>query len=251
MLTPSPAMDAGVVLRDDYDYDREHEPHQGREVYVHCGYQRTVRQSQLLSAHQLVGDKIECDSSENGRAEHPLVQSTHDVLVLAKTDEEDGDHRSDDGDRTKNQGKYRGNCDVGEQQITEKHGRNCRDSICLEKVGCHSCTVADVVADIVRNGRRISGIILRDACLDLADQVCADISTFCEDPTSEARKDGYQTSSETESDECDDSVPRGASRSRQYRIEAGNRSQCEARNDHPGHGSALEREAQARRKATP
>ena len=128
--------------------------------------------------------------------------------LLAKPDEEHGDHRSDDGDRTENEGKYRRNADVGEQQIAEKHRGNGRDRVCLEQVGRHSRAVTHVVADVVGDGRRISGIVLGDACFDLADQVCTDVGALGEDATAEAGEDGYQASPEAESDECDDGVSR-------------------------------------------
>ena len=94
----------------------------------------------------------------------------------------------------------------GNSRLSEEHGGNRRDGVCLEKVGRHSCTVTDVVADVVGDRRRISRIVLGDACLDLADQVRADISAFREDTTPEPREDGYQASAEAESDECDDGV---------------------------------------------
>jgi len=187
------AVDSRVVLRDDHDDDGEYEPDKGREIDVYRGKPRHL-------AHHLHGDEVECDGSENRRAEHPLVQSTHDVLVLAKLDEEHGDHRCHDRDRAKGQREYRGDLDAGVQQVSEQHGCNRRHGVRLEEVGRHACAVTNIVADVVGDRRRISRIVLGDACLELADEVCTDISTLCEDATSEPRKDGYEASSETESD---------------------------------------------------
>ncbi len=192
-------VDPGVVLRDDHDDDGQHEPHQGRKVDVH-------RRDPRYPTHQLGGDEIEGDGGENGRSEHPLVESTHDVLVLAQPDEEHGDHRGDDGDRTEGEGEFRRDADVGEQQVAEKHRGNGRHSVCLEQVGCHSRAVTNVVADVVGNRRRISGIVLGDACLDLADQVRTDVGALGEDAAAEAGEDGDQASPEAESDERDDGV---------------------------------------------
>ena len=51
------------------------------------------------------------------------------------------------------------------------HGR-------LEDVGATAGAVADVVPDEVGDDRRVTRVILRDAGLDLADQVGADVGRF-------------------------------------------------------------------------
>ena len=50
-----------------------------------------------------------------------------------------------------------------------------RDFVGLENVGRHSGAVADVVADVVGDGRGVARIVFGDPGFDFADQVAADI----------------------------------------------------------------------------
>ena len=52
--------------------------------------------------------------------------------------------------------------------------RDCRDKradIALKEIGSHAGDVADVIAHVVGDNRRISGVILGNARFDLADKV--------------------------------------------------------------------------------
>src|SRR5436309_2117745 len=57
-----------------------------------------------------------------------------------------------------------------------------------------SCTgaVSDVVTHVVSDGRRVAGIVLRDAGLDLADQVGAHVRSLGEDAPAHAHEQGEQ-----------------------------------------------------------
>ena len=58
------------------------------------------------------------------------------------------------------------------------HGGDQRDGVGLEQVGGHAGAVADVVADVVGDHRRVARVVLGDAGLDLADQVGADVGAL-------------------------------------------------------------------------
>ena len=72
-----------------------------------------------------------------------------------------------------------------EEDGGEHHRRDDRHGVGLEQVGRHAGAVADVVADVVGNRRRVARIVLRDAGLDLADEIAADVSTLGEDAAAE------------------------------------------------------------------
>ena len=76
-----------------------------------------------------------------------------------------------------------------------------RDDVGLEEVGGHARAVADVVADVVGDDRRVARIVLGDAGLDLTDEVCADVGGLREDAAAETRKDRDQRAAEREADE--------------------------------------------------
>ena len=66
----------------------------------------------------------------------------------------------------------------------------------LEQVGRHAGAVADVVADVVGDGRRVARIVFRNAGLDLADHVAADVRTLGEDAAAETGEDRDQRGAE-------------------------------------------------------
>ena len=83
----------------------------------------------------------------------------------------------------------------------EDHRRDDRDLIGLEDVGGHTGAVADVVADVVRDGRRVAGIVLGNACLDLADQVGADVGRLGVDAAAHAHEEREEGAAEAEAEE--------------------------------------------------
>ena len=75
-----------------------------------------------------------------------------------------------------------------------------RDLVGLEQVGGHAGAVADVVADVVGDGRRVAGVVLGDALLDLADEVGADVGRLGEDAAADPQEQGEQRAAEPEAD---------------------------------------------------
>ena len=67
--------------------------------------------------------------------------------------------------------------------------RDDRTDIRLEDVGPHPGNISDIVTDVVRNGRWVPWIVLRNACFDLAHQVGADVGRLGEDTASDPSKE--------------------------------------------------------------
>ena len=82
-----------------------------------------------------------------------------------------------------------------------------RHRVGLEQVRRHAGAVADVVADVVGDHRRVARIVLGDAGFDLADEVGADVRALGEDAAAQTREDRDQRAAEGEADER---VQRGA-----------------------------------------
>ena len=107
------------------------------------------------------------------------------------------------------------NVGAGEEDRGQHHGRDDGHHIGLEQVGRHAGAVADVVADIVGDNRRVAGIVLGNAGLNLADEVGADVRTLGEDAAAETREDRDQRGAEAEPDQRIDQITsRGALLSR-------------------------------------
>ena len=88
-----------------------------------------------------------------------------------------------------------------EEDRGEHHGRDDRHRIGLEQVGGHAGAVADVVADVVGDGRRIARIVLGNAGFDLADEIGADVGALGEDAAAETGEDRDQRGAEAERDQ--------------------------------------------------
>ena len=80
----------------------------------------------------------------------------------------------------------------------QRDGGDDRTGITLEKIGAHASHVADVVAHVVGDGRRIAGIILRDARFGLPHQVGADVGRLGVDAAADAGENGDRGAAEAE-----------------------------------------------------
>ncbi len=90
---------------------------------------------------------------------------------------------------------------VLEEDRGQHHRRHDRHRVSLEQVGGHAGAIADVVADVVGDGRRIAGIVLGNAGLDLADEIGADVSALGEDAAAKTGEDRDQRGAEAERDQ--------------------------------------------------
>ena len=85
------------------------------------------------------------------------------------------------------------NADLAEDQRGDQ-----RHGVGLEQVGGHARAVADVVADVVGDRGGVARVVLRNALLDLADQVGADVGGLGEDAAADPHEHGQQRRAEAE-----------------------------------------------------
>ena len=90
---------------------------------------------------------------------------------------------------------------VGGHQAAEQHRRDDGDRVGLEQVGGHAGAVADVVADVVGDHRRVARVVLGNAGFDLAHQVGADVGALGEDAAAQSREDRDQRGAEGQADQ--------------------------------------------------
>ena len=139
------------------------------------------------------------------------LQGEAGVGTLFAADEEGGDDGRDDTDGGKDEReRYRaigfvgdGGDDAGSgSDSTEGQGRDDGTDIRLVKVGTHAGDVADVIADVVSDNSRVTGVIFRDVVLDFTDEVGTDVSSFGVDTAADTgeESDGRSTKAETEQD---------------------------------------------------
>ena len=100
---------------------------------------------------------------------------------------------------------------AGEEDRRQHHGGDHGHRVGLEQVGRHAGAVADIVAHVVGDGRRVARVVLRNAGLDLADEVAAHVGALGEDAAAETGEDRDQRSAEAQGDEAvDDHAARTA-----------------------------------------
>ena len=99
-----------------------------------------------------------------------------------------------------------------EEDRGEHHRRDHGHRVGLEEVRGHAGAVADIVADVVGDRGGVARIVLRNARLDLADEVAADVCALGEDAAAETGEDRDQRGAEAERDQrVDDVAALGAS----------------------------------------
>ena len=130
-----------------------------------------------------------------GEVERP-VDRGQAVLAGLGLGEVDTGHRGQRADRGDQQREHEAL--VAERLRAEDQRGDQRHGVRLEEVGGHAGAVADVVAHVVRDGRRVARVVLGDVLLDLADQVGADVGGLGEDAAADPHEHREQRRTEAE-----------------------------------------------------
>jgi hypothetical protein len=147
-----------------------------------------------------------CEAREidrTGRDGDRLVERVHDRAAAAHAREEDADHRREDRDAADRERVER-QPPVQREAEPEQHHGDRGDGVGLEQVGGHAGAIADVVAHVVGDDRRVARVVFGNPGLDLADEVGADVRRLRVDPAAETGEDRDQRTAEGEPDEIAD-----------------------------------------------
>jgi len=177
--------------------------------------------------------------ADDGREVEAAVDRRQPRLVAPDPGDEDphGRHQGPDG------------CDqewehqalLAERRTAQDERRHQRDGVRLEQVGRHPGAVAHVVPDVVCDRRRVARVVLRDALLDLSDEVCADVRRLGEDAAAHPHEHCQQCSAEPEALE-----DAGGSRAEDQSNDGGTE-QPEADDAHTDHAAGAEGDLRAER----
>ena len=187
-----------MISRGDDQTDDAADEQRGRgEGHATAGPERRAE-----ADHQM-RDQRDAGERENAGRDQALVERAHDRLAGAELHEEGAGNRGDDADAADGEriDHHRAQHRLaGEEDRGENHGGDRGHRIGFEQVGRHAGAVADIVAHVVGDGRRVARIVFRNAGFDLADEIAADVSTLGEDAAAETREDRDQRSAEAERD---------------------------------------------------
>ncbi len=213
---------------------------------------RPATSPNVAPADDQSGRDGEADDRQQAGHDQALVERAHDRVVGAELDEIGAGDRGEDADaadrqRIDHRGQQNGR--AREEDRAQHHRRDDRHRIGLEEVGRHARAVADIVADVVGDRRRVARIVLGNAGLDLADEVGADVGALGEDAAAETGEDRDQRGAEAERHQR---VDHDAARRAHDAHRAGQRveiardaEQRQARHQHAGHRARLEGDVEA------
>ena len=206
-LADRPVLVLGVVLRDVDEGDRRQDADDAAEEVLPPGVR--VRR---VGEQPLRRDEEPGDGERGGRDVVAAVQGLHGVLVLARLDDEDADDRREEAERARDEREEHDADDAGRERHApcsergrERRAEDHRADVLgrggLEEVGAAARAVADVVADEVRDDGRVARVVLRDAGLDLADEVRADVGRLRVDAAAELREERDERRAEAVADD--------------------------------------------------
>ncbi len=117
------------------------------------------------------------------------------MVVLAQADKKRSHDRSDDTNAADDQGVHhhlRLQHGIAKRHSSKQQSGDDGDHIGFKQIRRHARAIADIVADVIGNNRRISWVIFRDPGFDLADQIRADIGALGENAAAQTREDRNQ-----------------------------------------------------------
>ena len=141
----------------------------------------------------------EADNADDRPQDEPPVHRVQRLVagaVGARLDAVRADDRADHADGANQE--REDHADVTEAGHPQDHRGDDRHLVALEDVGGHSGAVADVVADVVGDRRRVSRVVLGDARFDLAYKVGTHVGRLGEDAAADPHEQGQQRAAEPE-----------------------------------------------------
>ena len=242
---------AGVIFGDDDDQAGDDKADDAADEQVDARHRLARHRSDLAPANDELRRDGEADDREKAGGDQALVERAHDRIVGAELDEIRAGDRGEDAGAANRQGIEHRRGEVrrpGEEDRGEHHRRHHCHHIGLEEVRRHAGAVADIVADVVGDRRRVARIVLGNARFDLADEVGADVGALGEDAAAETGEDRNQRGAEAERDQRvdDDAIrDRVAERPGENPEIAGDADQREAGDQHARHRARVEGDFEA------
>src|SRR6478735_1685066 len=162
-----------------------------------------------VGVHHHVGRDQQTDDGQQGRDPVAAVEHVHRVFVFLAPDEEDRDDRRQQPEGANDQRKedpglrVRPTCLLRDREHgdAQDHRADVLGGGRFEQVRPAACAVADIVTDEVGDDARVAGVVFRDALLDLAREVRADVGSLGVDAATELREQRDERGPEAETDD--------------------------------------------------
>ncbi len=181
----------GVDLGDDADDEAD-------------GQTGNDRPCRTVAAEHDLAQRDGCDDDEKCGNIRAHLECRVGVRAVLAAHEEGGDDGGRDAAGRDDQREDDGQVAEQPHDLADRAESHCGDDgtdIALEEVCAHACNVADVVADIIGDNSGVAGVVLGDACLDLADEVGADVGRLGVDTAADTRKQSDRACAEGEAEQ--------------------------------------------------
>ncbi len=191
----------GVIIRD-HDYDPGHEQADERgEIEIVGGPDATV------GDHDAIREKDNGSQARREMAETTALVITPPMSVLPglpplmltkRMPQIAPENRNAAEDERINHRRRR----VREGKGADQNRADQTDRIGLENVRRHARTIADVVAHVIGDRRRVARIVFLQAALDFTNEIGADVGRLGVNAAAQSREDADQTRAERQPDEA-------------------------------------------------
>ena len=150
----------------------------------------------LLGSENEVGQGQGEHSGEGGSrvgAGAQALEQGHLGSVFLRLDEEGANQRADNAADSQRNGQQHAAPAIVGGGAQREGGKDGAD-IGLVQVSAHTGNVADVIADVVRDGRGVTRVIFRNTSFDFTDEVGADVSSLGVDTAADTGKQRHEGS---------------------------------------------------------
>jgi hypothetical protein len=154
----------------------------------------------VQSPHTINKENEHCLEKKKKIHEKICSRTIH-VSSLLDGDEESTNDGADDTASRDEEGKDKVSLEliiIASNLLTKSQASNDRANIGLEKVSTHTSDISNIVTNIVSNDGGVTGIILIHIIGNLSNKIGTNVSSLCEDTTTNASEQGNGGSSETE-----------------------------------------------------
>ena len=180
-------------------------PHQNKPMPVKVAGPFHFR----VHTDDVVGNRPKQDCRNDCTAEEPFIERPHDISAGSNLNEKGRNDRRDQADAANRHWIKQELAQLDTANAVNQRQHHCRtngDDVGLEQIGRHTGTVANVVANVVGNHRRVAGIIFRNTGFNLANEVRTDVRAFREDTAAQTGENRNQRCTEGQANQSIDQL---------------------------------------------
>src|SRR5450756_2019058 len=152
--------------------------------------------------NQEMADQKGAEHCKDGGHSHAPVEGGLGLASVEEPYGQDAKHRSSKAGRLEeHREEEHGASVLGDQRESNDHSSHDIVGERLEQICASAGTIAYVVTDEIGDNSRVAWVVLRDICLDLADEIGSDVGCLGIDASTDLGKEGCETGTKSKADE--------------------------------------------------